>query len=169
MKVYRICCVEEVNAILNNQSFEGIGSTHHYNDITNTHSYKNGIAYMHFFQKFDSIFYWTRNYPCPLFICTYDIPFDILKNYLGYGHYKERNDGQNYIEYYKRGRLVPKKSVAEYAIPNTLLNIDYLVKVQKMEDRIKYVDYLSGNYEDRLETIYESKGPKLNRMAGSNN
>ena len=91
MSVYRYLSVNELKNIqLNNTS--DIGSVYNDDDYkrVNTHRYKYGVKYLHFFKnKKDVKKMKTMNY-LPYgdyYICEFDIPIFLLLSGFGYGYY----------------------------------------------------------------------------------
>ena len=115
MEVYRLCNKDEVETILKNQNFEGIGHKCQ-NDISkNTHQYMQGKDYMHFFEDEISLLYLYLSKG--KMICVYDIPDDILNATIGRGFYL---DFVNF-EY--------MQEVAEYAIESDKMKFEYIIIV----------------------------------------
>ena len=147
MLVYRICNNNEISKILTNKSLNEIGKKYHTNKLINTHNYKNNIKYIHFYKDFNSIFYLNTNKN--FYICTYNIPDNILDNCIGIGYYLDREFLRN-IE-----------NVYEYAIDSKLVLFDYLLKIDKITDNIDFDDYIYNSYLDKLETIYLKQSKTL--------
>ena len=141
MLVYRICNKEEITNILNNQSFTNIGNRFKVDIKKNHHKYNENIKYMHFFNDYDSVFY--LNVTNGYYICTYDIPEDLLEKYKGIGLYLDRI------------QLIIKECVIEYAIPNTEIKFSYLTKIEKINEYIDFDDFVNNEYN--LTTIYEKE------------
>ncbi len=140
MLVYRICDKEEVKKIINGISFDDIGNCFTVNSDLNTHQYKSDIRYLHFFKNYDSVFY--LNVTNGYYICTYNIPEEILDLYSGIGLYRDRL-------FFKSLEEVP-----EYAVPSNEIKSNYLERIDKVTDYIDFEDYVYGNYVDNLITIY---------------
>ena len=128
MLVYRICKEPEMESLLNTKSFTNVGKNFKINSKMNNHNYKEEKKYLHFFKFKNDIFYLNlaKNY----FLCTYDIPDDILKEKHGIGLYLDLFKFNNLIE------------VEEYAIETDLLKIEYLVKVERFLSVIDLFDYM---------------------------
>lgn len=141
MLVYRICDEEEIKKIVNGISFHDIGYYFTLNPDLNTHQYKSNIKYLHFFESYDSIFY--LNVTNGYYICTYNIPNEILDLYSGMGLYLDRL-------FFKSLEEVP-----EYAIPSDEVKNNYLERIDKVTDYIDFEDYIYGNYVDNLINIYQ--------------
>ena len=90
MKVYRIANRLEIDKFLENKSFNNVGSTFNETCKNNSHHYKKNTFYMHFFDSKDDIFYF--NSPLKRFLCTYNIPDEVTKGYLGLGKYISKYD-----------------------------------------------------------------------------
>lgn len=113
MRVYRCCSDEEINAYK-----EGYIWNKKFGSGTNTFKYDKNIDYMHFFLFAECMYhykkysngYYTRHF------VEYDIPFDILKKYLGYGFYEGIIPG-----YYT--------PVPEFAIPCNEFKIKYITDI----------------------------------------
>ena len=156
MLVYRLCKVGEVEKLLNNKDVNEIaipGSNlikKQQEKNINSHCYNFQLSYLHFFKKLESIFYF---YTADKYICTYDIPDEILEKYEGEGFYLD------YINFEKTQKTV------EYAIPSNELDFSYLVKIDKINEVIDYEDYIfDPSLKDEIETIYlKEKGRSRSR------
>lgn len=146
MLVYRICKEKEISQIFNHYNFNEIGQYYKKTDINN-HNYDENELYLHFFIKKDSIFYF--NTTNGMYICTYDIPEDILEKYEGIGYYYD------YINY----RYIC--NVTEYAVKSREINFDFLERVELIKETIDIEDFLE-EYELNgfLKIIYEKSTPK---------
>ena len=126
MLVYRICDQSEIDEIFGLQSFNMIGCLGK-NTKGNTNNYIPGKLYMHFFPRKDYLMLLdTRKNS---YICTYDIPNDILETHLGSGTYTDYNHYQNVW------------TVDEYAIESEMIRLDYLIRVEMVLKDIDYEDY----------------------------
>lgn len=142
MEVYRICFSDEINRIIKRKNFKNVGHTYVHTKV-NTHNYNTKTKYLHFFEQKDSIFY--RSTVKGKYICTYDIPEELLNEYFGYGYYL------NYFTF-KNTNLIE-----EYAIPTSILKIEYLKKVEFIKEDIDISDYIDDNTLSKcLEVIYEN-------------
>ena len=141
MYVYRICKGEEIQSILKNKSFDDVGCSCVIDSKLNNHNYITSIKYVHFFEDYDSIFYLnvTRGY----YICTYNIPNDILEKHKGIGNYLDRM----FME--------KLECVTEYAVPNECLKFEYLQKVDKVVNFVEFEDFLYDEYDNKVSTVYE--------------
>ena len=153
MKVYRICNKEEVNALLNDKDFSNVGKEglifiqQQIKDDTNNHNYEPKEKYLHFFKSLHSIFYLNTNEG--YYICTYDIPDEVLKDGSGIG---------KYWDFMNFSHLV---NVEEYAINIKNLKFDYLEKIDEITEYIDVEDYLYNfSIEDFLTTIYNKTPSK---------
>ena len=140
MLVYRLCKEEEYNSIMNTKSYDDIGSVCNKNRWLNNHSYQPNQKYLHFFKDFDSIFY------CYLkegtYVCTYELPDELLEQYAGIGKYVDRMFMRKH------------EMVTEYAIPNEKISFIFLRKIERVNQSIDFEDYLADEYQDFLETVY---------------
>jgi len=131
MKVYRLCRKEEIDDILSSQNFSNVGHFCTEDINKNTHKYDTNKKYLHFFYDKSSLLY--LNTLRGRYICTYDIPNEILKTHVGFGKY------WGFINYSNLN------TVKEYAIECDLLKFEYLVKVDKIMREISYDDYLENS------------------------
>ncbi len=142
MIVYRLCRESEINELLNTKSTTNIGKEYISNPKQNNHNYKDNIKYLHFYKDYDSLFYL---YLKPnRYICTYNIPDELLQKYQGTGFYLDRIF------------LEKLESTTEYAVPNNEISFSYLQKVDKIKEEIEFEDYICGGHHDSLETIYDT-------------
>ncbi len=141
MKVYRLCSEEEYESMMNTKSYESIGKECKKNRMLSNHQYQPDQKYLHFFKDFASIFYfYVRE---GTYVCTYDIPDGLLKQYEGIGKYLDRINMRNY-DY-----------VTEYAIPNKEMDFSYLSKIDKATRTIEFEEILFDEHIDGLETVYD--------------
>ena len=156
MLVYRVCHKDEYEVIFKEHSLINIGNTYsHLNPAVNTHQYKPDVRYIHFFEKLMDITYWYSyegNY-----VCTYDIPDDLLKNYRGIGYYNEQI------------KFRTQNKVPEFAVPSNLVDFNYLVKVEYIKETILFEDFFDDYYKQFLETVYDVQGPSLERKGSKPN
>ena len=147
MLVYRICDKEEVNSIIHNQSCEAAGFEY-LNKLKSTHNYEEGKLYMHFFDRLSNILYLD-----PVkgrYICTYNIPEEVLKDYQG---------KRTYVDIIRHINMC---SVPEYAIPSENVNFEYLQKIDEIKTNIEYEDFwINPTLEGQVETHYRRIAPKL--------
>lgn len=135
MIVYRVCNKEEIENIFKDNSFINIGHSFIKSNL-NTHNYNEKIKYLHFFANINNIFY-LRTLK-DRYLCTYDIPCDILNNYQGIGYYLD------YINYRELNEVI------EYAVCNNVIELSYLKEISYIKENIDYEDFI----EDYLERIY---------------
>lgn len=143
MLVYRICTQKEVDYILDNKDFNGVGSpsTAFGN---NTHQYEEGYNYLHFFARKSSILLHWRN-TTGYYLCTYDIPESILNEHFGTGSYPI-----HFI--YGMGIYTDLK---EYAIPTFEMDFNFLRKIEILNQELEPLNLLPFN--SRTTTIYEAQ------------
>ncbi len=126
MLVYRYTTEEELkNIIQGNKCLLG-----DYNDeITkwsshNTHKYKYGHKYLHFFKHKKSIEYlklFRKNKANKnMFVCSYDIPRSVLRLYKGKGYYDSGTSGYDFFNI----------ALTEYAVDVEEFWCDWLVDVE---------------------------------------
>lgn len=147
MLVYRVAKEEEIKTLLNEESLENVGRECVVNSKLNNHNYLSGKRYLHFYPDYGSIFY--TNSGDNRYICTYDIPDDVLEPHKGIGYYLDR-------EYYER-----LEEVTEYAVEVEYLSFSNLKKVEMMTDLVLFEDYCYGDYGDYIQTIYEQGTQKV--------
>lgn len=153
MKVYRLCKEAEINYILKNKDFKNIGNFFNNDKKKNNHSYRAGKKYLHFFKDLKSILY--LNSTKGHFICTYNIPDNILNQRNGFGQYLD------YINF-KTLHLV-----SEYAVENDLIQFGFLTKIDKIIQDLDYEDlYYNPDFKGLIESIYENENP--NELDGEN-
>lgn len=91
MKVYRYLSEDELNAIKSGQ-LDKIGNefNREFFKKTNTHKYKAGVKYLHFFKSKKDVKYikeYYRNYKGKFYTCEFDIPVKVLKKGIGFAKY----------------------------------------------------------------------------------
>ena len=154
MLVYRVCTQNEVNRILQNEPFSTIGCLgedfikYQQTRAINNHKYKSDKLYLPFFDDIWSITYWKAtkgNY-----VCTYDIPDDILVNCFGTGKYLNSGSESEIAN-----------SVSEYAVESDKIKKQYLIRVELIKANIDLTDddYIE-TLEDYLEVIYETSSQR---------
>lgn len=154
MLVYRVCSQDEINKIFQNDDFSAIGCLGEnfikYQKIRdiNNHKYDPKKLYLHFFEDVWSIIYWKANKNN--FICTYDIPDDILVDCFGIGKYLNPNSESD-----------NQSCITEYAIESNKIKKDYLTRVELITDDMDFTD---DDYpevlDDYLIIIYEREPKK---------
>lgn len=129
MIVYRVCNIDELDDLIKG-NFEGLGKTYSREIMkdNNTHMYQEGVKYLHFFERIESIMYLRR--VNGFYLCYYDIPEDLLDKGKGEGFYFKLDN---------MDRLV---NVSEFAIPTSSLSIDNLIKIDRINSRIDLDDYI---------------------------
>lgn len=149
MKVYRIANRLEVDNFLENKSFSNVGSTFNETCKNNSHHYKKNTFYMHFFDSKDDIFYF--NSPLKRFLCTYNIPDEVTKGYLGLGKYVSKYDSSK------------EDYVLEYAIPSRFIKLEYLESIEVLPVSYTFKEFLqSGEYNSQM--IYSKEDTNLLKM-----
>ena len=154
MRVYKVITKEELNACINNESLDITNLTA--NIGNNTFHYEEDVSYMHFFKYIESakLFYQaskvnpnTKQYN---YIAAFDIPKEVLDQYIGYGFYYGNKE--------KNGEEIPAAiPIPEYAIPRQLIHREYLIDARKElpirhKKTIQYYDYYK--YIKYLKTLY---------------
>lgn len=146
MLVYRLCKEEEVNEILKSKKFKNVGKCFKINNKMNTHKYIENRRYLHFFDQIVNLFHFDT---CEeYYICTYDIPKELLDKYRGMGYYLDSFNLKTY------------EQVVEYAIPSNYISFDYLLKIQEIREDMDVDDYLYSDMDNKLITIYEKEQKK---------
>ena len=127
MKLYRYLSKEELENLLAGK-IEQIGHFYEAKNYkrVNTHKYKKGIKYLHFYfdekeisRIKDADFHKSANY----YICEFEIPFYVIFPHIGVGRY----DGVGYE--------VPLDSVFEVALPAQKMKVKYLKDYKKDNSR----------------------------------
>lgn len=149
MKVYRLCRKLEVEQILNNESFNEVGNFCR-NSERNSHNYDESIKYLHFFKQKTDLLY--LNTLSGRFICTYDIPEELLSKHYGVGSYRD------YI------RFVYLNQVEEYAIPSRLLNFDYIQTIDEIVHDMDVEDFYKEDSTKKCVKRIYSKQPHPNQV-----
>lgn len=127
MIVYRVCHIDELDNLIKGR-FEELGKEYNREIMkdTNTHMYHDGVKYLHFFERLESIMYLRR--VSGFYLCYYDIPEDLLDKGKGEGYY---------VKLDTMDRLV---NVSEFAIPTSDLSMNNLIKIDRINSRID-LDY----------------------------
>lgn len=116
MIVYRYASAGELSSILKGQ----IKNNGSYFDesFSNTHKYKPGVRYTHFFKKLKDLPDLQKTFGCHegMFICKYNIPLRLLISTSGKGFYDSRTSG--YEELYD--------TIKEFAVESSKLKSEYL-------------------------------------------
>lgn len=143
MKLYRLCKEKEIKTILKDKNFDNVGIDCSKLILPNTHKYKHGKKYLHFFDRKENLLY--LNLKVGDFICVYDIPNEIANQKIGEGfYYCDTGIIQDYNLY----------NVKEYAIENEFLKINNLKSVYKIKKYIDYEDYyIDSSLKGYLEKV----------------
>ena len=142
MIVFRLCKEDEVQQILEKQSFEKVGSLCKSSD-KNSHSYNESVKYMHFFANKSDLLY--LNTLKGRFICEYNVPEQILSKHFGIGKYVD------YVNFSEMNK------VEEFAIPSRDIRFDYLQSVNKIVKDIDYEDmFEDSNLKGFVQEVYNS-------------
>ena len=128
MLLYRLCKEEEILKILDTKKITTIGKYCTNTHKLNTHVYQRDKKYLHFFLAEYEIT--NLNSQKGKYICTYDIPKDIVNRYLGFGYYRSNFD------------LETLKKITECAIPCELISFSNLIKIEKITKYLDFEDYL---------------------------
>ena len=143
MKVFRLCRENEIQQILDKQSFKDIGR-YYSNFGCNEHKYENNKKYLHFFKTKSDLLY--LRFLKGKYICEYDIPQNICEKYIGVGRY---------CDYVNFAELV---WIKEIAIPSDLLKFEYLQNVGRI---VKNIDFdlmqKNPNLNGYIQKIYGSE------------
>ena len=141
MLVYRVCSKSEIIKLINNKSFDEIGSKYE-NIQNNNHNYIPNTFYMHFFKNKEDIFYLSNT--LKRFICTFDIDENLLEEYKGIG------------KYINKINLRKDDYVIEYAIPSNLISLINLKSIEVLPLNFNYFNYLDlKDYQSTF--IYSEK------------
>lgn len=144
MLVYRLCHKDEIDKILGTKTFNDVGKRFETNPKVNTHKYDVTKIYLHFFKERACLAY--LNLRENRFICTYDIPNEILNDAYGTGYY---------LDYCNFERL---DSCDEYAIPREDLSFTYLQDVRIILTDIDVDDYLGDEIIDESTRVIYERG-----------
>ena len=149
MLVYRLCKEEEIKTILKTQKIMAIGRYCRNTHKLNTHIYEKDKKYLHFYlEEYEII---NLNPKKGNYICTYDIPKDIVYKYLGFGYYRSLFD------------LETLKKVEESAIPVELISFSNLLKIERIKEYLDIESYLD-DINKYKEIIYvDSTNKKIRR------
>ena len=117
MLVYRYLSKRELDAFeegdIDSIGAEYASQKHNFN---NTHKYKEGVKYLHFFKNAGDIKHikYVRDDKKEHFLCQFDMPFLTLLMHSGTGYYASS------------GYDIDYETVKEYAIPTSDVKADYL-------------------------------------------
>ena len=90
------------------------------------------------------------------YICTYEIPDELLGKYAGVGQYLNVVFIRNL------------ENAVECAIPNSEILLDYLIRDEKVSKYIDCEEYLDSQYMDSLEVVYDIQSKILKKRHRSN-
>lgn len=144
MLLYRICTNKELNLILTN-NFSEVGSfgaeliEYQKEKGMNTHKYEADKYYMHFYKDKDNVLF--GNTSAGNYVCTYDIPDEILDNSFGYGQYLSPFNLESIV------------SVPEYAIESNIIKKEYIKRIEIIKETIEFCD---DDYPNSLDDFFES-------------
>lgn len=142
MIVYRLCDKSECNDILNGIPFHQLGNFFEINPKRNNHQYVPYKRYLHFFENKDSLLY--LNLKKGNFICTYDIPDDLVSIGRGTGKYLDPIFFRTIV------------SVIEIALPSEHIIFDYLKRVDEIISDIDVDDYTNDtSLASHIKNIYD--------------
>ena len=149
MLVYRLCKEDEVWEILKSKKFMKVGKSFKINNRNNTHKYMENRKYLHFFHEKVNIFHF--DVCTEYYICTYNIPYELLEKYKGFGYYLDCFNLKTFVQ------------VVEYAVPTNDMSFDYLLKIDEIKDDMDIDDYMYNNIKNKLITIYEKQETTNNK------
>lgn len=122
-----------------------------FNDGINTHDYKQGVKYLHFFHFYEGALEYVSGIPSMgwddrCFIASYDIPDEVLDKYRGLGIYPES--------------LHPAVPLLEYAIPFDELNNAFITGEVGPYKLLRsysegYKNYMLGEYNKFIDDLNE--------------
>lgn len=149
MLLYRLCKEEEISKILTTKKITVVGKYCQNTHKLNTHVYQKNQKYLHFFlEEYEII---NLNPKKDKYICTYDIPKELVDQYLGFGYYRSIFD------------LESLNKIKECAIPCELIVFSNLLKVEKIKEYLDIESYLN-DINDYKEIIYQRDSiPKIRR------
>lgn len=146
MLVYRVCYEKEMRQLFHDQSFENVGEVFYRQPLLNNHPYDTSKKYLHFFPDYDSLLYFYIAEGS--YICSYDIPSEVLDQHEGMGRY------------YDRIHMEKPEFVPEFAIPTDELDFQNLVKVDQVKDFVDYEDFYLGEMDKFLKPFYNRDNPR---------
>ena len=124
MRVYRYLCEEELKSILDG-TMHGVG-TSKINNASNTHHYKPGVKYLHFFKNLEDLqdIRMIKKYNQNVFyVGLFDIPLPTLL----------MNSGKGYYE--SHGYDMDRITIREYAVPADKIKPEHLVFYMQDKER----------------------------------
>lgn len=120
ISLYRLCNQKEIESILKTRSLHDVGSLMVTDYRKNNFDYTAGVRYLHFFKKKEDILY--LNCSKGKYICTYHVPEKLVMEHSGFGKYLDSMF------------LRDLKEVEEVALPNFLVDYNYLEVVERLID-----------------------------------
>ena len=147
MLVYRICDEKELFRIFENRSIQEVGKFYYVDSQKNTHCYQAGKRYLHFFEKYEDVFY--LNSRQKKYICTYDLSKEVLENCRGVGYYLDRV----FFRYLQ--------SVPEFAVNSILIHFDDLKQIDEIVEEISFEEYVDREVENKIVSIYTITDSKM--------
>ena len=141
MYLYRLCDPIEAKIILETKDFSSLGNNYR-NCFKNNFTYEPGKKYLHFFDSPYNIYF--LNTIKDNYICTYDIPEEILPE-------KNTCYNINFLDFDNNG------DVDEYVIESNKILFDYLYSMDKIRETIDYEDYLYSDLSKMIKPIYDKK------------
>ena len=130
MKVYRLCRRKEIESIVQNKNFSGVGKKFVADENKNNHKYSSTKKYLHFFKHSASLLY--LNTLKGRYIAIYDLPETLLERRKGLG---------KYVDFVSFSNL---RTIEEYAISTKQLEIKNLVAVYEIVKDLDYEDIWHG-------------------------
>ncbi len=149
MLLYRLCKEAEILKILDTRETNVIGKYCSNNPKLNTHIYHKNKKYIHFFLAEYEIT--NLNPQKGKYICTYDIPKEIVNKYLGIGYYRSIFD------------LETLTKIHECAIPCELISFANLIKIERITKDLDFEDYLDDINSFKEKIYPEPLNKKIRR------
>ena len=120
MIVYRYLSMEEIIDYVNGR-FDKIGQVFGGTEKPNTHRYKDGERYVHFFKNIRDlqIIQKLKGHQGEMLIAKFDIPFTTLAKHMGVGYYPASGYDTDY------------ETVREFAIPTSKLKESFFISCAK--------------------------------------
>ena len=147
MRVFRYLCEEELKAILNGE-MDNVGKLQ-INNRSNTHHYKQGVKYLHFFKHLEDLHkirdikrYTEKNF----YVGMFDIPLTTLIMSSGKGYYPAS------------GYDLDHETIREYAVPAEKVKPEHLVYY--MLDNNRELTSNQVKSEIMVEDSYDKKRTK---------
>ena len=143
MLVYRVCSGAEIIKLFNDGNFSNVGNFFKKNTL-NTHDYKSDKKYLHFFQNIESVIYVETK---GKFLCTYDIPNEMLDK--GFGNYMDSVNFRSLV------------SILEYAIEIDEMDFEYLESIDRINSCLEIEDYLKDmSFTNFIDPVYKKESKK---------